>query len=96
MTGQIAICEDVVKFNRMGYSVFDLFRIELSRFTKSHKAGWYAYIKRDGIYYFLWVDHEDGEKISSKYLESLKKDGYAIGMGATVIQDFFTKLSDSL
>jgi hypothetical protein len=89
MEGQIAISEDVVKFNRMECSVFDLFRIELKRFTTSPRAGWYAYIKRDGVYYFKWIDHENEERITKKYLESLRKDGYCIGMGATAIEDAF-------
>ena len=89
MEGQIAISEDIVKYNKMEYSVFDLFRIELRRFTTSRRAGWYAYIKIDGIYYFKWVDHEDGEKITKRYLEALRNDGYCIGMSSTAIEDAF-------
>jgi hypothetical protein len=89
MQGEIAITEDTVKYNKMGWSVFDFFRHELQIFTTSRRAGWYAYIKRDSVYYFKWIDFEDEEKITKPYLELLRKDGYCIGMSATVIEDAF-------
>ncbi len=89
MNGEIAITEEQVKYNNMGWGVFDFFKHELKRFTTARKAGWYAYIKRDGIYYFKWIDFEHEEMITPKYLDALKNDGYTIGVTATTIQDAF-------
>jgi len=87
--GEIKITEEVVEYNAMEASVFELFRIEMRRFTQSKKAGWYAYIHEDGVYTFKWVDHEDAEKISTSYLELLKRDGWNVAMNAAVIEDAF-------
>jgi len=76
MKGQIAIPEILVKNNKLGWNVFDFFKNELSQFATSAKAGWYAYILRDGVYYFLWSD--GNEWATEKYLDLLKKEGYIL------------------
>jgi hypothetical protein len=76
MKGQIAILKLEVERNNMGYNVFDFFKDALSKYTTSTRAGWYAYILRDGVYYFLWTDYK--KLPSKKYLDLLKKDGYIL------------------
>lgn len=89
MRGEIAITDEVVKYNAMEASVFDLFKIEMRRFTKSKKAGWYAYKHENGIYYFKWIDWEHEEQITDKYLTALKNDGWTTGITRNVIEDAF-------
>lgn len=89
MRGEIAVTEETVKYNKMELSVFGIFKLQLKHFTKSHKAGWYAYKKDKGIYYFKWTDHEDAENIKQSYLLRLKKDGWNVSMSAAVIEDAF-------
>jgi hypothetical protein len=76
MKGQIAISKINVRYNKMGWNIFDFFKFELRYWSTSPRAGWYAYILRDGIYYFLWSDNDYHP--SQKYLDSLKKDGWIL------------------
>jgi hypothetical protein len=89
MRGEIAICETVVKYNNMGWGVFDFFKSELRQFTTNRTAGWYAYILRDGVFHFKWTEGYDRFP-SDKYLNSLKEDGWNVGINPTVIEDTFT------
>jgi len=88
MQGEIAITEELVKYNDIGYSVFNLFGMELKRFTKSFLAGWYAYKFEKGIHYFKWRD-ENSKLSSDKYMIALKKDGYQLGFTSEVIENAF-------
>lgn len=76
MKGQIAFSKLEVERNNMGWSIFDFFKESLKKFTTSSSAGWYAYILKDDVYYFLWCDKEDHP--SQNYLNLLKKDGYNV------------------
>ncbi len=82
MKGQIAIPEIEIKYNRMGWNAFDLFKHCLAGFTKKTTAGWYAYILKDSIYYFLWCDSKSIP--NEKYLNALKADGYNLGISVNV------------
>ena len=84
MRGSIAISEDVVKYNNMGWSVFDFFKHELKRLTSERSAGWYAYRLHDGIYYFYWCVGSTG--LSSRYLLALKEDGFTLGISPEFIK----------
>lgn len=74
--GQIAITEEEVMLNKMGWNEFDFFREILKQYTDKPCAGWYAYKLEDGIYYFLW--EEEFKPLLIKYLKALHKDGYTI------------------
>jgi hypothetical protein len=78
--GSIAIAEIEVTHNNMNWNEFDFFDYKLKFFTKDKnadiKAGWYAYILKDGIYYFRWC--VNGYKLPVEYLKALKKDGYTL------------------
>lgn len=78
MKGQIAITKWEVENNEMGWNVFDFFKEILKHYSTSARAGWYAYILRDGIYYFLWTDSDISTRPSKKYLNLLKRYGYNI------------------
>lgn len=87
MRGTIAITETEVKYNKIGWTVFDFFKHHLKQFTVMSGAGWYAYKLENGIYYFKWAD--GNYRPSNKYLEALKKDGYELGISAITIEDAF-------
>ena len=72
MEGQIAITEDLVNQNKMGWGIFDFFKHQLKSFTSSITAGWYAYKLEDGIYSFRWCDQDD--RPSKGYLKALERD----------------------
>lgn len=78
LRGQIAITEETVKGNRMGWNVFDFFNAELERLVgvkMATRCGWYARKEKDGIHYFLW--QEFGTPRNEKYLTALKNDGWS-------------------
>lgn len=88
MRGSIAIPEEVVKNNQMGWTVFDFLKRGLKRYTDSPRAGWYAYRLRDGVYQFLWTD----EHLPSEFfMKELEKDGWntSVRITSQVITDAF-------
>lgn len=74
MHGQIAIPKETVDNAKI--SIFECFKIQLSGFIHPRFAGWYAYVFKDGIYYFMWAEHN--EIPSDKMLLILKREGYII------------------
>jgi hypothetical protein len=88
MHGEIAITEDEVKGNLMGWDAFDFFRFKLKSFTLSPAAGWYAYKKKEGIHYFKWlVMNEDDFQLTYKYLKAHEQDGWTIGIGYAIMKE---------
>jgi hypothetical protein len=89
MRGSIAIPEIVVLYNKMNWSVFEVFTYELAKRTTDPTAGWYAHIKQAGVYIFLWCDRDSPP--SQKYLDALKKEGFTLGISSDVIREAFSK-----
>ncbi len=89
MKGQIAISKLEVEKNNMGWNVFDFFNDAIKEYKLDQRAGWYAYILRDDIYYFLWAD--GNEWATEEYLDLLEKDGYTLAypISSQQIQDHF-------
>ncbi len=79
-SGQVAIPEERVKQNNMGWNQFDFFAYELRVLLgveAAMYAGWYAWKLKDDMYYFRWT--YGGEwQLSDRYLKSLKADGWVL------------------
>ena len=82
MRGQFTITEELIYYNQLDWDVFDFLYYYLHNVTINSEEkvrqtiNWIAYIRKDGIYKFVYADQT--EKISQKYIDSYKRDGWTV------------------
>ncbi len=76
-TGAISFPEDIVKYNKMGWSQFDFFEYELKHLI-GRGSGWYVWALHDGLYYYRWVLGDNGRFLSGYLKGGFKLAQFAI------------------
>jgi len=83
LSGQIAITEEMVKYNAMGWKAEDLFKadlIENTNIDRDNPQGWYGWKVSLGVYYFIWNSQPANptKKEIAMIRTMLQRDGYEV------------------
>ena len=88
MRGGFAVTDETVKHNSMGWGVFDFVKEDMkAKVDNPTTAGWWAYKKIRGVWYFHWA--ERGDLPSDKVIMAYRKDGYSTAVTSTMMQEHY-------